>query len=145
MGGGRASELLRREVHFRDIRLGVVVDLLVDAGVSRVLGLEVLCGDRARRFLPLGAADVSGSRVAVDSALVLMENSFYHERATLLGSLRGRTVRRQGGDESGLLVDLVLEERGEVHALVVDADGRELATAAAEEPIVSAERLRPAV
>jgi PRC-barrel domain len=71
--GLRARALLGRPVVFRDIRLGTVTDVIVDEAVSRVLGLEVRCGDGADRFLPWAAGEVEAEGVRVSSALVLAD------------------------------------------------------------------------
>lgn len=139
-----ADDLLGREVRLRDIRLGVAVDLLVDIGSHRVLGFDVLCGDDARRFLPLAASEVESDHVRVASALVLMEDGFYRERGRSLAALRGRPVRR-GRADVGPLRDVVVAGDGNLVALLVDT-----ATGTAEIPlddgvVVGAEALRPAV
>jgi hypothetical protein len=87
--GLRAAELLRRSVVFRDIRLGTVVEVLFDCDVTRVLGLDVLCGDQSRRFLSLAACELEESIVRVDSALVLVakELEFYRNRGRALTAL----------------------------------------------------------
>jgi hypothetical protein len=94
MGGGlRAEGLLERRVVFRDIVLGTVVDVILDTSLRRVLGLDVLCGDRVRRFLPFGACELRDSVIGVDSALVLSEElEFYRSRGQALTILRRRGV-----------------------------------------------------
>jgi hypothetical protein len=94
MGGGlRAEGLLERRVLFRDIVLGTVVDVILDTSLRRVLGLDVLCGDRVRRFLPFGACELRDSVIGVDSALVLSEElEFYRSRGQALTILRRRGV-----------------------------------------------------
>ena len=87
--GLRAAALLRRSVVFRDIRLGTVVEVILDCDVTRILGLDVLCGDRNRRFLSLAACEVDENVVRVDSALVLVaeELEFYRNRGRALTAL----------------------------------------------------------
>ena len=48
--------LLRVPVLTRGIRLGEVENVLLDAEEPRILGLEIHCGDGARRFLPFSTA-----------------------------------------------------------------------------------------
>jgi hypothetical protein len=100
--GLRAGALLRREVMFRDIRLGTVVEVIFDRDVSRILGLDVLCGDRNRRFLSLAACEVEECAIRVETALVLVaeELDFYRGRGRALTALANWT------------------------SVVVDADGR---------------------
>jgi hypothetical protein len=92
-GGLDAEGLLERHVLFRDIVLGTVVDVIIDTSLRRVLGLDVLCGDRTRRFLPFGACEVRDGVVGVDSALVLSDElEFYRSRGQVLSVLRRRRV-----------------------------------------------------
>jgi hypothetical protein len=57
MGCGLLAEaLLKQPVCFRNIRLGIAIDVIFDASLERALALDVLCGDRNRRFLAYGAA-----------------------------------------------------------------------------------------
>ena len=144
MPADRASVLLGREVRFRGIRLGVVVDMLVDPPTRRALGYEVLCGDEGRRFLPLAAAEAEGDAIEVGSALVLLDDPFYRERAVTFGSLRGSAVRR-GSEELGVVRDLIVGADGRLERLVVARGGRERELPL--EPTLSfgGERLRPAV
>jgi hypothetical protein len=53
-----AEALLKRPVCFRDIRLGIAIDVIFDASLERALALDVLCGDRNRRFLAYGACEM---------------------------------------------------------------------------------------
>jgi hypothetical protein len=92
-GGLRPEGLLERRVLFRDIVLGTVVDVILDTSLRRVLGLDVLCGDRVRRFLPFGACELRHGVIGVDSALVLSEElEFYRSRGQALTVLRRRGV-----------------------------------------------------
>jgi hypothetical protein len=92
-GGLDAEGLLERRVLFRDIVLGTVVDVILDTSLRRVLGLDVLCGDRTRRFLPFGACEVHDGVIGVDSALVLSDElEFYRSRGEVLSVLRRRGV-----------------------------------------------------
>jgi hypothetical protein len=92
-GGLDAEELLERHVLFRDIVLGIVVDVILDAPLRRVIGLDVLCGDRARRFLPFGACEIRDGAIGVDSALVLSDEvEFYRSRGQVLSALRRKGV-----------------------------------------------------
>jgi hypothetical protein len=123
-GGISAEALLRRPVRLRGIKLGRPVDLVLGRGPWRAIGVEVLCGDEVRRFLPLGAARVRDDEIAVASALLLLQEpdlSFYRTRGTMLSELRGRQVERRGR-ELGALKDVVLDGSGTVSELVVDGD-----------------------
>jgi hypothetical protein len=92
-GGLNAETLLQRRVYFRDIELGRVVDVIFDTSLRRVLGLDVLCGDKGRRFLPYGACELVDGAVGVDSALVLSDElDFYRSRGQALTVLRRRGV-----------------------------------------------------
>jgi hypothetical protein len=119
--GRSADELLKLPVRLREIELGRPVDLLVDLGRLRVIGLQVRCGDRVERFLPLAAATLDREEIAAGSALALLEESdFYHERGVSLRSLRGTPVE-VGGRQVGVLDDLVVRSNGDVARVVVRA------------------------
>jgi hypothetical protein len=99
-GGLNAEGLLHRPVCFRDIELGRVVDVILDTSLRRILGLDILCGDRERRFLPYGACQIDEGVVGVESALVLSDEvDFYrsHGRALTVLKRRGVPMRRVEG------------------------------------------------
>lgn len=124
MGSRSASTLLRLPVQLHGIRLGRTVDVLLDAGSWRALGVVVHCGDDSDRFLPFAALELDPDEIVVDSALVLLEDvGFYRSRARSLRSLLGRPVVR-GQRELGELRDVCLTDLGIVTALVVEQDGR---------------------
>lgn len=145
-GGLRANAVESRPVCYADIRLGVVVDVLFDDGLRRVLGFDVLCGDRAHRYLPLAACEVGDSAISVASALVLMrqELDFYRKRGRALTAVRGFPVRR-GGRELGTLTDLVFATDGSLLEVVLETDEGEAAVEAGPELVVGPDALRPAV
>lgn len=121
MRGLRADALLQLPVRLNGIRLGRPVDVILDLPAERAIGLDVLCGDNLHRFLALGAATVGPDEIAIDSALLLLEDvelAFYRKRGSTLRSLRGRPVAR-----SGPLRDLVLGEAWTIDQLVVDGEG----------------------
>jgi hypothetical protein len=120
-----AERLLELPVRLNGIPLGQPVDIVLDLERKRVIGLEVLCGDDARRYLPLAAARVDEEEIAIDSALLLFEErdlAWYRRRATTLGVLRSGRVRRRGRDV-GVLAGLVVEADGAIPALTVEKDG----------------------
>lgn len=116
------SKLLGRSLLFRDVRLGTVEDILLDARARRVLGFVVLCGDGARRMLPLAAAEIADRSVRVSSALVLMDDGFYRGRCRALTDALDAPVRR-AGSLVGKLADVAFGEEGEVESLTVDGLG----------------------
>ena len=144
MGLTWGSGLLARTVVFRDIRLGTTVEVLLSADATRVVALEVRCGDGSHRFLPFGACEAAGGRLEVDSALVLMEGRFYADRGFRLGSLRGAAVRLEGKDV-GAVSDVLVGPTGEVAALVLEADGEEREVTREGAELLVADALRPAV
>jgi uncharacterized protein YrrD len=141
-----ASAVEHRPVCFADIRLGVVVDLVLDDSFGRVLGFDVLCGDGRHRYLPLLACEIGEAALAVPSALVLMreEREFYRERGKTLAALRGFPARVDAR-ELGTLVDLVFAPQGEVVELVVESDGECVGVPPGEDLVVGPDALRPAV
>jgi hypothetical protein len=95
----RLEELLALPLRVRGIELGQPVDLLVDHEVSRALGFDILCGDRAHRFLPFAVTTLTEVAIEIESPLVLLDFSqvaFYREQAT--------TVRELNGDSTSVLV-----------------------------------------
>jgi sporulation protein YlmC with PRC-barrel domain len=117
--------LLGRPVMLKGIRLGDPSDAVLDTESLRVVGLEVLCADGARRFLPLAAARIREDRVAVGSALILLEGEdreFYRPRSRTFRALIGAPVER-GGRPLGELVDLVVAPDGTVEAVAARVNG----------------------
>jgi hypothetical protein len=145
-GGLRASFVESRPVCYADIRLGVVVDVLLDDGLRRVLGFDVLCGDRAHRYLPLAACEVGDAAISVGSALVLMrqELDFYRDRGRAFTAVRGFPVRR-GGRALGTLIDLAFATDGTLLEVVLETDDGKATVAAGPELVVGPDALRPAV
>jgi uncharacterized protein YrrD len=144
--GLRASAVESRPVCFADIQLGVVVDILLDDSLQRVLGFDVLCGDRVHRYLPLPACEIGERALQVPSALVLMaqELDFYRQRGRALTAIRGFPVRRRERD-LGTVTDLIFTAGGELTALLLDADGEPVALPVDSSLVVGADALRPAV
>src|SRR5688572_3822804 len=120
----RTGALVGRAVMYRDIRLGVAVDALLDGLVRRLVGLDILCGDGAHRFLPFPACDVVESHVAVDSALVFLERDldFYRVGGRPFSTLQGLPVRLSG-IEVGTLADVVVTPAGDVRHVVASTAG----------------------
>lgn len=121
--GHRTADLLHRDVRLGGVTLGVVADALLDEGTTRLVGLDVRCGDRTHRFLPLPACALSDGHLEVDSALVLLEREldFYRRRGRSLSSLYGVPVRR-GRELLGRLADLSVGPDGGVAGIAVETD-----------------------
>jgi hypothetical protein len=120
------DELLALPVRLHGIQLATPVDLLLEREGLRAVGLDLVCGDDVRRFLPLPTAAIDEEQIAVLSALVLLEEdelSFYRSRTLSLGALRGGRVAHKG-KELGRLLDVVVGPSGELRALLIDQDGR---------------------
>lgn len=69
------------------LRVGRVVDVILDAAEGRPMGLEVRCLDRRHRFLPMAAATPVGDEVVIDSPFALLETDeleFYRGRGVSL-------------------------------------------------------------
>jgi hypothetical protein len=73
MTGRRVADLLALPVRMHGISLGRPVQALVDASADRLLGLELVCGDGAHRFLPFAVARVGAREIEVGSALALID------------------------------------------------------------------------
>src|SRR5437868_6255343 len=109
LSGARSCHL---PVRLRGIQLGRAVDVLLDAAEWRALGFEVRCGDETSRFLPYSTARVSDDAIAVNSALMLLEDiEFYRSRARSLRSLLGTEIEVDG-QVAGTLRDLALDSNG---------------------------------
>jgi hypothetical protein len=120
------ERLLALSVRLHGIEVGRPVDLLLDRGVSRVVGLDLVCGDRAHRFLPLPTAVVEDDALAIHSPLVLLEEDerrFYRTRTFALSAVRDRPVLRNGRPV-GKLRDIVFAPDGKLLAVVVEPNER---------------------
>jgi hypothetical protein len=90
MDGRPASELLSLPVRMNGIELGKPVDALLDRNADRLLGLELVCGDGAHRFLPLPVARVRRDEIAISSALALIDErdlDYYRRNSRRLSEL----------------------------------------------------------
>jgi hypothetical protein len=99
--GQTASTLLRAPVLTRGIRLGEVASVLLDAAEPRILGLDVLCGDGANRFLPFSTAHRGAKGIEIASALTLLDErelGFYRARSRSLASVPELAEARIGAD-----------------------------------------------
>lgn len=126
--GMTGEAVLRLPVRSGGAELGRPVDLVVDVETWRAVGVEVICGDRVRRFLPLAAAAIGADEIAVTSSLTLLDEAgavFYRERTDALSALRGQEVER-AGQLLGELVDVLLDEDGAICGLVVDSRAGEV-------------------
>jgi len=115
------DELLGLPVRLHGIQLGRPVDLLLDPDAQRAVGLDLLCGDKVHRFLPLPTAAIGAEEIRILSPFVLLERhelDFYRSRALALGRLRGRPVERHGR-RVGLLQDVVVAKDGQLVAAIV--------------------------
>lgn len=125
MRGRPGEELLRLPVRVRGIQLGRPRELLVDLAARRVVGLEIVCGDEERRFVPLATATLRDDEIAVSSALTLLEEgelAFYRDRASTLSALRGMELER-GRRPIGRLADVLVGEGGALVGVLVEVDG----------------------
>jgi sporulation protein YlmC with PRC-barrel domain len=82
------SELLEATVVFKGVRIGRIVDVILDRAGGEVVGFEVRCGDRRHRFLPRAAVTIADdSTVEIGSPFALLdagELEFYRERGVTL-------------------------------------------------------------
>jgi hypothetical protein len=118
--------ILSLPLRLHGIELGRPVDVLLDRGSLRVVGLDVLCGDEVHRFLPLPTAAVGDDALTIHSPLVLLEEDelgFYRARAFTLKSLRGKPVTRKERSV-GTLRDVVFAPSGELLVVVLEGGKR---------------------
>jgi hypothetical protein len=81
------DELLQRPVSLHGVRVGHVVDVILEASEGNPMGLDVRCLDGRHRFLPMAAATPAGAEVVIDSPFALLETDeleFYRERGVSL-------------------------------------------------------------
>jgi hypothetical protein len=135
-----------RPVVIGDLRLGVAVDVLLDRALGRLVGLDVRCADEAHRFLPYPACEVEEDRIAVESALVLLDREldFYRLGGSALSVLRGQAVVL-GGEEIGDLVDLLVDGEGAVAGIAVATARGEVEIEPGPTVTIGNHALRPAV
>jgi hypothetical protein len=141
-GGLTATQLVALPIRLNGIQLGRPVEIAVDVERMRAVGLEVLCGDGATRFLPFAATLVRSDEISIASALVLLDESqvdFYRERARTARSLIGVPLRL-GARRLGEVSDLVIAADGSIVAL--DLDGPEGSTRLEVDATVALELLR---
>ena len=82
--------MLHAPVLTRGIRLGEVQGVLLDAEEPRIIGLEVHCGDGARRFLPFSTARRGEYGIEIDSTFTLLDSrelEFYRAHGRTLESV----------------------------------------------------------
>jgi hypothetical protein len=88
--GISVDDLLALPVRMHGIYLGRPIDVLLDGSGERVVGVELVCGDGAHRFLPFAVADVRDAEIAVASALVLLDErdlDYYRARTRRVADL----------------------------------------------------------
>jgi hypothetical protein len=119
------AAVLNAPVRLRGIRLGVAVDVLLDRTDWHPVGFEVHCGDYAPRFLPFSTVSLGEREVAIESALMLLEEiEFYRARSLSARALLGSTIEL-GDERGGELRDLLISADGVVRELVLGSGGDE--------------------
>jgi hypothetical protein len=81
------EELLQQVVRLHGVRIGHVVDVILDSTREKPIGLEIRCQDGQHRFLPMAAASTNGDEVLIDSPFALLEGdelTFYRQRGATL-------------------------------------------------------------
>jgi len=81
------EKLLELPVSLHGLRVGNVVDVILDRSEGLPMGLEVRCLDGRHRFLPMAAATPVGAEVVIDSPFALLETDeleFYWGRGVSL-------------------------------------------------------------
>ena len=123
MGSFSAAELAGLSVRLHEVRLGRVVDLVLDPTARRVLGFVVDCGDETTRFLPFAASQPAENQIAVASALMLLDDvGFYRKHGVLFRALAGAEIER-AGVLAGTLVDMLVDRGGDIVELELAHDG----------------------
>ena len=81
------EKLLELPVSLHGLRVGNVVDVILDRSEGLPMGLEVRCLDGRHRFLPMATATPVGAEVVIDSPFALLETDeleFYRGRGVSL-------------------------------------------------------------
>ncbi len=128
-----ATAALQLPVRLHGIPLGRPTDVLLDVETWHAVGYVVRCGDESTRFLPYAACQTTGEEIAVQSALMLLEDvAFYEKRGRSFRSLIGGIV---GG--GGELRDVLLGDGGRITELDIDDDGTRRRVPAAGRTVVA--------
>jgi hypothetical protein len=123
MGSHSGVSVLQQPVRLHGIGLGRPTDLLLDLESRQVIGFVVRCGDESVRFLPYGASQPGDEEIAVQSALMLLEDvAFYRKRGVSFRSLLGGEVAR-GGRPAGVLRDITIGRGGAVEEFDLELRG----------------------
>jgi len=123
MGSHSGASVLQLPVRLHGIALGRPTDLLLDLESRQVIGFVVRCRDESVRFLPYGASQPGEEEIAVQSALMLLEDvAFYRKRGVSFRSLLCGEVAR-GGRPAGVLRDIVIGAGGAVEELDLERSG----------------------
>jgi PRC-barrel domain len=81
-------DLLERTVVSKGIRIGRVIDVILDRVDGDAVGYEIRCDDGRHRFLPRAAATIGeGSAIEIETSLALLDSDeleFYRRRGTTL-------------------------------------------------------------
>ena len=104
MRTGSLAGLLGMPCRVRDVRVGEVAGVFVDAGATRVIGLDIRSADGVRRFLPWIAAERSEGAVSVRSSLLLVDAGDSYSRLGARGITDARELAGLGVASDGLLV-----------------------------------------
>lgn len=121
MGTYSAAALLGLPVRLHSIKLARPVDLLVDATAWRALGFLVESSDGVTRFLPFAASQPAAKEIAVQSALMLLDDAaFYRRRGVSLQALLGEEIRH--GEIAGTLLDALVDSSGRIRELELEQD-----------------------
>jgi sporulation protein YlmC with PRC-barrel domain len=81
------EDLLERTVLIKGLRIGLVVDVILDRENGDVIGFEVRCEDGRHRFLPRAATTSRDSVIEIDTPLALLDGEhldFYRRRGATL-------------------------------------------------------------
>ena len=123
MGSHSGASVLQLPVRLHGIALGRPTDLLLDLESRQVIGFVVRCRDESVRFLPYGASQPGEEEIAVQSALMLLEDvAFYAKRSVSFRSLLGGEVERDRR-QVGILRDVYITRDGKVVEFELDRGG----------------------
>ncbi len=127
MSGDRVSKVLAGPVCIRGIRVGEPLDVFFDSDLRSAIGLEVLCRDGIRRFLPWAVAKSGPDGLSISFSLALLDGpqlEYYREHALTLSLLRRLPFESSEGRFG--VEDVVVGGGGRILALLVEHADRQL-------------------
>jgi hypothetical protein len=104
-GGASLAGLLGARCRVRDVLVGEVSGVYVDAAGARVIGLDVRSAGDVHRFLPWVAFELDGDGVSVGSVFLLVDDGESYARLGARAITDAQELERLRVDGSGNVLD----------------------------------------